>query len=866
MQKNKRFSKGTRGFDYYAMDKFMNSISPLKAYNSTVYGKLKSELNLNDNNLTIDEYNKIFNAEEVDNRRVKKERQNASFELILSPPKSVSIAALIYGQTEIIEAHKEAEAEVVKWIEEHYSEYYKDEEYVQTQDYIAVSFLHATTRPVEGEEQPHLHSHFKFMNMIKTKDGSFKAPIVTAMFKEQGTIKAVYDNALAFALMRRGYKLRQSKSNFELDAMPKEYINMFSGRSNQIKEMVNLGMSNKAAFFSTREEKNNDDKDQLLEKWKNMVDMTLNFKGLNNINSITVKEIIDDSIEQCLKHEMHFSRGDIIKKAKPFLIGKSFNEFYETLNDTLNEEKYLKHYKHDYFTTKEMRRVENRNLNSLKYNCDVHLDSRTVNLLINKYENKTSREYNSDFSLTKEQRNAISLVLSKKNKVVGIQGDAGSGKTFMLKALKEIAGSANIKLVGLSFQNAAVREMQDAGLDDSRTLDSMIYSKHNYEGNAIFIIDEVSMLDAVKFDKLLSRIPNNSKIVMLGDGKQLVPIAGGVPFSESKKLGMPVAKLETNYRQKDSDKFADRDSFILKNGTASLKKYIETKKNYENVVSHFNKIIIEKEEEDRNEDVLNYYLSKYKDKKDGTKIITHTNKRRLELNKMIHETIHKNEKQYSFTVKRKIQIDSDLIKRSSLGYEVGMYFSYKSYEGKIIKVSDEGLLLEGDRFAKFEEIKDRLDLVNIYREDKIDLCVGEQIIFTETSSNRAIKNSEMGTIDSINNDEITVTMYVDKGVAKQKIFNIKNFNSLDYGYAITTFKSQGKTFENIILDMNVESVNSQQFYVAATRAKYNMRIFTNNRDEFMNKALNTEERKKSIINNTGKITFFSIIREFFRGI
>jgi len=50
-------------------------------------------------------------------------------------------------------------------------------------------------------------------------------------------------------------------------------------------------------------------------------------------------------------------------------------------------------------------------------------------------------------------------------------------------------------------------------------------------------------------------------------------------------------------------------------------------------------------------------------------------------------------------------------------------------------------------------------------------------------------------------------------------FNIKDYNYLDHGYAITTIKSQGQTAKNIITYMEFKNQNFNSFYVAATRQK-----------------------------------------------
>ena len=56
----------------------------------------------------------------------------------------------------------------------------------------------------------------------------------------------------------------------------------------------------------------------------------------------------------------------------------------------------------------------------------------------------------------------------------------------------------------------------------------------------------------------------------------------------------------------------------------------------------------------------------------------------------------------------------------------------------------------------------------------------------------------------------------------------RDYNYLDHGYAVTDYKSQGQTSRRVIFHANVERPTSyNSFYVAMTRGKDDLRVYTN---------------------------------------
>lgn len=95
----------------------------------------------------------------------------------------------------------------------------------------------------------------------------------------------------------------------------------------------------------------------------------------------------------------------------------------------------------------------------------------------------------------------------------------------------------------------------------------------------------------------------------------------------------------------------------------------------------------------------------------------------------------------------------------------------------------------------------------------------ETVIFTQNNKKIGIKNGEVATVKGFANDILTV-----KIGNTEKNINIKYYNHIDYAYAITINKSQGKTYDNTIVIAN-PIMDSKSTYVAMTRHRDNVDLY-----------------------------------------
>ncbi len=170
--------------------------------------------------------------------------------------------------------------------------------------------------------------------------------------------------------------------------------------------------------------------------------------------------------------------------------------------------------------------------------------------------------------LTRGQKEAVRTVLLSDDRVIGVQGHAGSGKTTMLREVKALLGGTRIQ--GLAPSASAARVLQREAGVASRTLqyflarfgdlsdaDRLARARAEYEGS-VLAVDEASMIDSARMESLL-RIAERlgvARVALVGDTAQLRAVDAGQPFRLLQKAGMTTATMDQVLRQRDPELLA----------------------------------------------------------------------------------------------------------------------------------------------------------------------------------------------------------------------------------------------------------------------------------------------------------------------
>ena len=142
----------------------------------------------------------------------------------------------------------------------------------------------------------------------------------------------------------------------------------------------------------------------------------------------------------------------------------------------------------------------------------------------------------------------------------------------------------------------------------------------------------------------------------------------------------------------------------------------------------------------------------------------------------------------------------------------------------------------------------RLHGVSVYQEQQRAFASGDRVQFTAPHREQQIANRELGTLKEINGQG-HLSVQLDSGRRVQ--LDSAESRHLDYGYAVTSHSSQGQTVDRALVYIDTEqtsalALNSRLAYVAVSRARHDVRIYTNDTEKLAN-ALSRQTSKSSAL-------------------
>ena len=767
----------------------------------------------------------------------------AGVDLTFSAPKSVSIAGLILDDQRIIEAHNKAVNETLNYVEKNYTKVRIHEgdkvESEFTGNLLAAKFQHISSRELD----PQLHTHCLVMNFTAKGNGDIKAMDFGDIYSAKMLLGQMYRSELAVNLREIGYEIESdSKGLFEIRGMPENLIKEFSTRSEQIKQRyeelkaefpsANDAQLKAMATIDTRKAKDEPGIEELKHDWNERTNTLIVNKDnlISKLSSTKIETpakdtkeldaIVQRAVQIATEHEAVAKIDDILRVAAKMSMGE---HRVRDIKAALAVSPNVIRLDDKNYTTFEIAEMERKIVNEVVSGKDTlsSLDKAEINKAVLEYE------VDKGFSLTQGQREAVLHVLGSNDRFIAIQGDAGTGKTTMLDVVREISEKKRIEVAGLSFTGKAAGEIEEASSIKSRTIASLINSNDDLKGKNLVVIDEASMLSIKDMNQILNRCDENTKVVLIGDTKQLQTIGQGKIFTSlQEKNAISTVRMSEVQRQKDADYKDVVDKLGDKQINAAFTK-LEAK-NLVNEISN---------RSERLDAVVSAYLQKPKE----TIIVTAANKDREELNQQIRQSlvvngaVKDNSVNYitreakSFIGEGKFFAENYAVKDIIVANTAGI-IGKAGAEGKIIDVDKEKNTITvraEDKTAVVSLNKHGKDL-QAYSEKPRAFAENDKILFLKNDKGLEVKNGQTGYITAIRQDGM-MRVKLDNGNALQ--FNPdKQYKYISHGYALTDYKSQGQTEKHVIYHADTnKGVNYNQAYVAITRGKESVAIYTNDK-------------------------------------
>ena len=501
------------------------------------------------------------------------DEHRAGWDCTFSAPKSISIAWAISSletRQAIANAQKNAVETALKFIEQHVCHARRGKAGLKEEKVsgiVVATFEHGTSR--EGD--PQLHTHCLLQNLAQRSDGSWGCMESLRLYQWKMAAGAIYRAELASQMKTMGFAIEHDKDSFRLTSMPRLAEKLFSKRRNQIEQKLaekgfKSAVASQIAALDTRHHKTEVDRSKSFLLWEDQaktVGLTsLILEGFKLQSTPTIRMPTHlELLATLTKQASTFKEEDIYRHAataaQGLLDAQQVKGYVAALmnNDQLailGKDQKGTHR----FTSKEMLAIEQGIANkaiSRSQEIKHHVFKKTVDQTV------LARP-----SITDEQINALDYITRRSGGVACVQGIAGSGKSFLMDACREIFEKSQFRVTGCALSGKAAQGLQDGSKIQSQTLHSLLdqfdKGKLVLTNKDIIVLDEAGMVGSRQFASLMQFVDlKGAKLVAIGDTRQLQPIDAGGAF-RILISNIEYAELKDIFRQKSEiDKQVVRD-------------------------------------------------------------------------------------------------------------------------------------------------------------------------------------------------------------------------------------------------------------------------------------------------------------------
>jgi len=418
-------------------------------------------------------------------------------------------------------------------------------------------------------------------------------------------------------------------------------------------------------------------------------------------------------------------------------------------------------------------------------------------------------------TLNAGQKLAVETIVSTQNRFVGIQGDAGTGKTYSVnQAVALVNGvnalakpdlpSAGFHTIALAPYGNQVKALKSEGLE-AHTLASFLHTKQKpINDKTIVLLDEAAVVGSRQMEQVMRIVEKSgARMVMLGDTKQTEAIEAGKPFAQLQTNGMQTARISEIQRQQNPE---------LKMAVAfAAEGQVADSLNH---VSHVEEL---QDAQLRHQTIATDYVMLDPAARRDTLIVVGTNAARHEINRMVREELKLAGKGREFDTLIRVDM-TQAQRRFAPSYEPGMIIQPdKDYSKCGLKRGETYAVIEalpGNRLTvknvdgvTTEINPRRVTQLSVYHAVRAELSVGDMIRINRNDSEMNLTNGDRMRIAGIFGGFVTLEV-----LDKQSGLPVRSFEllsnkplHLEHAYVSTVHSSQGLTSSRSFISIDTSS-------------------------------------------------------------
>lgn len=820
----------------------------------------------------------------------RKSTKRHGWDFTFSAPKSVSMQALIGGDRAIIEAHRRAVRETIALMEQYVVGRKKvngTSHREHTGNLVIAAFDHELSRA----KDPQLHTHVVVMNMTQRRDGHWRALSNEALFKRTKLIGAAYRASLARELQRLGYDIRlnDKAGGFELAHISRTQIEAFSQRSRTIEAALEgRGKSRQGAStlekqviaLATRPRKDRlseQDRRLLMQHWKEKsqavgISYDLGERrppGGEWQEEGAARESLDFAIAHLTERQSVMLDDMLMTTAMQHAVGRATHDELRAelarriaSGEVIAEQPLFRlageresspakprsHWESELVRGRSMPLAEMTRAvaENIRRGRLIQSEPRYTTLTAWQTEQsilRMEREGRHSAApvmdagraaralaatdLNPGQRQAASMVLTGEHRLCGIQGSAGVGKSHLIKTTARIAEQNGYRVVVLAPYANQVERLQADGLNASTLATFLVAKDKNLDRRTVMVIDEAGLVPTRQMEAALKVAERyRTRIVLVGDVQQLKAIEAGRPFAQLTASGMQTAIVDQIRRQKTPD----------------LKPAVElaAKGRAGESLACIERHVCEVADDRRRYDeIARDYAGMAERERERTLIVSGTNAARREINSLIRMELGIEGKGREFDTLARIDL-TQAERRYAPSYRIGDYVQpERDYvrtglkRGQLYRVSEietrNRLLLTGEDGRQLEINPRSHTQLSVYEMNRSEFAPGDWARITRNDPALDVSNGDRVRVLGVSAERLRLE---DKRGRRIDLDCARPLH-IEHAYASTVHGAQGLSTDRMMMDLNTRSLTTGKdlYYVALSRARYDVKIYTNSRPE-----------------------------------
>ncbi|MET3438046.1 MobF family relaxase [Sphingomonas sp. 1185] len=796
------------------------------------------------------------------------------WDFAVNAPKSVSIMALVMGDERIIAAHERAVGTALAYLEEHATLRRREDGQIvheTTGRFLVARFTEHASRELD----PHLHTHAVVLNMTNREDGGPMASLETrAMYAAQMTAGQVYRNDLAHAVRELGYEIDSDPRTglFEIRGVSDRLIDAFSQRAEQIDAYAEEhGLEGQAArrkaFYATRPAKERLALDDLHGRWAKRSSFDReDLQDLRDgatrrdvpIEPATAARATLFGIRQTETREAVNEHGRMLRAGLASHVGEvRLGDVRPRMDEHEDRRKLLTTREPtggkailQGRTTRRTARLEQALAQHIALGLDDARPIARADRILPILETA---------GLTPQQEQALVSVALTRDRVSGIHGVAGAGKSMLVGTLRAAAEPGTQFIALAPTSSAAANLGQGAGIP-SRTVASLLAGGgRGLTPDHILILDEAGQLGNRQALRMLeiSRL-SGARLLLLGDNSQTGAIEQGKPFWLMQKLGLPTAELTESMRQQ----------------TRSMKVAVTRARagDYAGSMAALDRVASGGDTEDLARDLVAEWTRLGDNARASTNILVLENRTRQFVHALIRDTLKREGALAAEDARLEVLSAAPMTDQEKLYarfYARGQVLTFgrdvvaagiaRDTEYLVVGLGREAggrqivRLVDGNgQIIRWDPRLGQVRHVNVFNVEERNLAEGDRIQWRLVNHDLGLKNADRGTVEKLVDTIATIRWDRDRRVQD---VDLDCYRTWDHGYAETVYSAQSKTYGRVYVLAPVGSalVNGQNYYTAITRARFGVKLWTEDAKALADKLATNSGEKTSSLEGLGRL-------------